>query len=147
MAAQNRSSASFDDIAGLLDQIEHHGTPFRIDGSTQTYYVLSADQLMALLRDVHGGVESEEPFTLEDFGLTEADLSAYEARREARRKRVDRGMLAPLEAALAQRLGQLNQTQSQAPLSDQQKREVEELLNELEAAMGDNVQAAAKKAK
>jgi hypothetical protein len=147
MSSQNRSLALSKDIAGLLAQIENHGTPLRIDGSTETYYVLSADQLMALLRGVHGGVESAASFTLQDFGLTEADLSAYEARREARRERIDRVRLTPLEATLEQRLRQLNQVQRQAPLSDQQKREIEQLLNELERAMGDNVQTAAKKAK
>jgi hypothetical protein len=147
MSSQNRSLALSKDVAGLLDQIENHGTPWRIDGPTETYYVLSADQLMALLRDGPRGVESAASFTRQDFGLTEADLSSYEARREARRERIDRAMLAPLEATLEQRLRQWHQVQRQSPLSEQQKREMEQLLNELERAMGDNVQTAAKKAK
>ncbi len=147
MATQNHSPALSRDIADLLDQIEHHGTPLRIDGSTETYYVLSADQLMALLHGVHGEVESAESFTPQDFGLTETDLSAYKARREARRERIGRGMLVPLEAALKQRLQQLNQVQHRQSLSDQQKREVEQLLNELETAMDNNMETAAQKTK
>ncbi|WP_089722003.1 hypothetical protein [Candidatus Entotheonella palauensis] len=130
-----------------MDQIEHHGTPFRIDGPTETYYVLSADQLMALLRNVHQEIESVEPFTPQDFELTEADLSVYKARREARRKRINRSMLVPLETDLEQHLRQLTQVQQQFPISDQQKHKVDQLLNELETVMGNNVQTAAKKAK
>lgn len=133
------------DVGDLLNQIEHHGTPFRIDGATETYYVLSANQLLTLFRGMIKDVESIESFTPQDFGLTEADLAGYEARRQARRAQIDPGMLAPLEAALEQRLRQWHQVQHQQPLSDQERREVEQLLQTLETAMGSNVQAVVKK--
>jgi hypothetical protein len=85
-------------------------------------------------------VESVTPCTPQDFGLTEADMSAYDARRKARRKQIDLGELAPLDADLEQRLSQLNQVQRQQPLSDTQKREREQLLHELEMAMTRNLQ-------
>jgi hypothetical protein len=50
MAAQNNLPTPSRDVSDLLAQITEHGTPFRIDGATGTYNVLSADQLMTLLR-------------------------------------------------------------------------------------------------
>lgn len=144
MARQNRSQALSKDI---VNQIEYHGTPLRIDGATETYYVLSAAQLMAILRSGYQEVESVESFTLKDFGLTDADLSAYEARRKVRREWTDPDRLSHIETALEQRLYQLNQVQLQSPLSEQQKREIEQLLIKLETMMGNNVHAAAKKKK
>lgn len=145
MTTQHRSSAPPRDVGNLLEQIAQHGTPFRIDGATETYYVLSAAQLLTLLRGMSQDVESVASFIPQDFGLTEADLAGYEARRQARREQIDLGLLAPLEAALAQRLRRWHQVQHQPPLSDQEKREVEQLLQELETAMGSNVQAVVKK--
>jgi hypothetical protein len=145
MATQNRSSALPRDVGDLLEQIAHHGTPFRIDGATETYYVLSADQLLTLLRGMIEDIDSIEAFTPQDFGLTDADLAGYEARRQARRAQIEPGMLAPLKAALAQRLRQWHQVQHQQPLSDQEKREIGQLLHELETAMGSNIQAVVKK--
>jgi hypothetical protein len=145
MATRDRSPALPGSVSNLLDQISRHGTPFRIDGATETYYVLSADQLRTLLRGIIEDVESAESFTPQDFGLTEADLSTYEARRQARREQIDLGLLTPLEAALEQRLRQWTQAQHQQPLSEQEKREVEQLLHELETAIGSNVRSMAKK--
>jgi hypothetical protein len=103
--------------------------------------VLRADQLMTLLSGRPEEVESVAPCTPQDFGLTEADMSAYDTRRKARRKQIDVRVLAPLEAVLEQRLRQLNQVQRQRPLSAAQKREREHLLHELEMAMMRNLQA------
>jgi hypothetical protein len=141
MDAQNHSSAPSRDVHGLLAQITEHGTPFRIDGATGTYYVLSADQLMTLLSSRHDEVESVAACTPQDFGLTEADMSAYDTRRKARRQQIDLGVLAPLDTALEQRLRRLNQVQHQRPLSEAQTREREQLLHELEMAMRRNLQA------
>src|SRR5262245_63787028 len=99
MATQNRSSALLREVGALLDQIAQHGTPFRINGATETYYVLRADQLLTLLRGLRADVASAESFTPQDFGLTEADLAGYETRRQARRAQIDPGMLPPLDAA------------------------------------------------
>ena len=144
MATHNRSSAQFRDVEALLDQIAHHGTPFRIDSASETYYVLSADQLMTLLHGMIEDIDAITPFTPQAFGLTEAELSAYEARRQARREHSDPAMLTPLEPALEQRLRQWNQGESPQSRSDQQQA-YEQLLHELETVMGCNVQAVAKK--
>ena len=141
MAAQNHSSTSSRDVSDLLAQITEHGTPFRIDGATGTYYVLSADQLLTLLRGRPDEVEPVVSCTPQDFGLTEAEMSAYDTRRQSRRQRMDLGVLTPLDAALEQRLRQLQQVQRQRPLSKAQKREREQLLHELEMAMMHNLQA------
>jgi len=141
MAAQNHSPTSSRDVSDLLARIAEHGTPFRIDGATGTYYVLSADQLMTLLRGKPDEVESVASCTPQDFGLTEADMSAYDTRRKARRQQIDLDGLAPLDAALEQRLHQWHQGQRQRPLSEAQKRAREQLLHELEMAMMRNLQA------
>jgi hypothetical protein len=72
MAAQNNSPTDSRDGHDLLAQITEHGTPFRIDGATGTYYVLSADQLLTLFRGKSDEVESVVSYTPQDFGLTEA---------------------------------------------------------------------------
>ena len=141
MAAQNHAPSLSRDVSDLLAQITEHGTPFRIDGAAGTYYVLSADQLMTLLRGRPEEVESVASCTPQDFGLTEADMSAYDTRREARRKQIDLGMLAPLDADLERRLRQLQQVQRHRPLSKAHKREREQLLHELEMAIMRNLQA------
>jgi|307.fasta_scaffold57874_2 hypothetical protein len=143
MAAPNHSPTSSRDVSDLLVQISEHGTPFRIDSATGTYYVLSADQLMTLLRGQLDEGESMAASTPQDFGLTEAEMSAYDTRRQARRQHINRGVLAPLDAALEQRLHQWQQVQRQRPLSTAQKREREQLLHELEMAMMRNLQALA----
>ena len=106
MAAQNHSPISSRTINDLLAQITEHGTPLRIDDATGTYYVLSADQLMTLLRGRPDEVESVVACTPQDFGLTEAEMAAYDTRRQSRRQSIDLGVLAPLDAALEQRLHQ-----------------------------------------
>jgi hypothetical protein len=141
MAAQNNSPPPSRGISALLAQITAHGTPFRIDGATGTYYVLTADQLMTLLSGKPEEIESVASYTPQDFGLTEADMAAYDTRRKARRRQIDLGVLVPLDADLEQRLRQLNQAQRQGPLSDAQKHEREQLLRQLEMAMMRNLQA------
>jgi hypothetical protein len=133
------------DVGALLDQIAQHGTPFRIDGATETYYVLRADQLLTLLRGLRADDASVESFTPQDFGLTAADLAGYEVRRQARRAQIDPGRLVPLNTALEHRLRQWHQGQHHRPFSDQEKQEVEQLLHALETAMGSHVQAVVKK--
>ena len=141
MATQHHSPTSSRDVRDLLAQITEHGTPLRIDDATGTYYVLSAYQLMTLLRSRPDEVESVVSCTPQDFGLTEAEMAAYDARHQSRRQRIDHSVLAPLDAALEQRLRQWQQVQRQRPLSQVQKREREQLLHELEMAMMRNLQA------
>jgi hypothetical protein len=145
MATPHRSSTLPRDVGDLLEQIAQHGTPFRIDSVTATYYVLSAEQLLTLLRGTLEAVASVESFTPQDFGLTETDMAGYEARRQVRRAQSDPSMLAPLEVTLAQRLRYWHQVRHPQPLSEQEKREIEHLLQELETAMGANVQAVVQK--
>ena len=141
MFAQNHSLTITKDVSDLLAQIEEHGTPLRIDGTTETYYVLSADQLMTLLRVIPEDRDSVSSVTPQDFGLTEADLTAYEARRKARREQVDLNALAPLDTNLEQRLLYMSRIQRHQSLSEKEAREREQLLHELEAAMLHNLQA------
>jgi hypothetical protein len=82
--------------------------------------VLRADQLLTLLRGRPDKVESVVSCTPQDFGLTEVEMSAYDTRRQSRRQRMDLGVLTPLDAALEQRLHQLQQVQRQRPLSNVQ---------------------------
>lgn len=96
---------------------------------------------MTLLSGKPEEIESVASYTPQDFGLTEADVSAYGTRRKARRRQIDLGVLVPLDADLEQRLRQLNQAQRQGPLSDAQQREREQLLRELEMAMMRNLRA------
>jgi hypothetical protein len=133
------------DKSDLLAQIEEQGTPFRIDGATKTYYVLSAEQLLVLFRSmVSADIESDLSFTPQDFGLTEADLAAYEARRKTRREIVDFRSLEPLSVELERRLRHLSQVERQQPLTDDEVREREQLLHQLEAAMLHNLQVIVK---
>jgi hypothetical protein len=90
-------------------------------------------------------VEAVESFTPQDFGLTETDLAEYEARRQARRAQIDLDLLTSLDAALEQRLRQWHQSQHPQPLSEQEQREVEQLRQALDVAMGSNVHAIVKK--
>ncbi len=142
MSAQGNSPPTGGNVGDLLIQIEKQGTPFRIDGATETYYVLSADQLMALLRAGAEDGESVLPFTPRDFGLTETDLAAYQARQKARRERVAFDALTPLDTDLEQRLRRLSHIQHERPLSDKERRGREQLLHELETAIVHNLQAA-----
>jgi len=146
MSVQNSSLTILKDVRDILAQIEKHGTPLRIDGTTETYYVLSADQLITLFRVTPQDEESVSPLTPEDFGLTEAVLAAYEARRTARREQVDLNALAPLDTDVEQRLLHVSQIQRHRPLSEKEVREREQLVHELEAAMFHNLRAVAEKA-
>ncbi|MFQ5858871.1 MAG: hypothetical protein ACE5LU_24995 [Anaerolineae bacterium] len=145
MSAQGNSPTP-GDLNDLLEHIQNRGTPFRIDGATGTYYVLSADQLIALLRAISEDGEPVLSFAPHDFGLTEADLAAYEARRKARREHINLDTLAPLDPNLEQRLHHLSQVQHERPLSEGEASEREQLLHELETAILDNLQASMKQA-
>lgn len=146
MSAKSDSPSKFRDVDDFLSRIEKQGTPLRIDSPSDTYYVLTAKQLMTLL-DIASKSENGEvvpQLTAEDFGLTEADLAAYQARREARRQRTDVDVLEPIDPDLEQRLDRMNRIQLvplERPLSDDERREREKLLNELESAMLKNLKA------
>lgn len=143
MSVKSNSPAESRNIDELLSQIERQGTPFRIDATTETYYVLTAKQLMALVRIASDDGGTVSPFKLEDFGLTEAEFAAYQARRESRREGIDVDALEPIDPALEQRLRYLNRVQHERPLSEEEQREREKLLHQLETAMLENLEAIA----
>lgn len=71
--------------AEMMTQLEQEETPLRINSSQTTYYVLSAEQLMALLQP-QPSTEQNHAFTPADFGLTAEDVAAYLERRAVRRQ-------------------------------------------------------------
>ena len=65
---------------------------------------------------LRGKLDEIEPVascTPQDFALTEAEMSAYDTRRQSRCQRIDLDVLAPLDVALKQRLRQWQQVQPQ----------------------------------
>ncbi len=77
-------------VADFLVQVRHQGTPLRVDSDTETYYVLTATQLQHLLEaaivdNMATDLPNDHAFSLDDFGLTEADVVAYEAEQERQR--------------------------------------------------------------
>lgn len=123
-------------VEDLLLQIKERGAPLRIESDADTYYVLRMDQVVALLEDSLNAASAANDFMPEDFGLTDADLAAYQARRAARRKAVAAEKHARLDAALVQRLAKLKE---QPPSYSTAEREA--LLQALETAMLRNLQA------
>lgn len=128
----------------LLLEIEEQGTPLRIDGNQETYYVLSATQLRALmgrmLEDVND-IDNVTGFTLEDFGLTKADLNEYYKTHKAQHERVSMADITPLSKDLSDQLSEASgSTSSDGNATDTKDKMI---LHELEAAMLANLQAAA----
>lgn len=89
------------------------------------------------MQDGSASVDDMTSFGLEDFGLTEADLRAYNKTQEAQRAYVETEGLQPLPTGLADRLTQL----SGQPGDELNVAEREQVLDELEAAMLTNLQA------
>ena len=132
----------------LLLEIEEHGTPLRINGQAETYYVLSAAQLMQLIGQLPADATEPEDissFTPEDFGLTENELTAYEARRTARRQHVDADVQEPIAADLERRLRALSRRTRDNGQSRHDEIARGQLLQELETAMLETLQAAIRK--
>lgn len=144
MAIQHYLSTQFSDVSDLLDRVEEQKTPVRIQSPQNTYYVLSAEQVMALLRMGNPEEQTAGTYTLHDFELSEEDLEAYEIRRKARRKQLASTSLQPSKARLLRRLTQWQESQTQAILSEAQRHEQEEFLQELETSMLQNLQRVAK---
>lgn len=115
----------------VLTQLESRQTPLRIQGRRQSYYVLTVDQLLALMQSPQT-FEDDPSFTPEDFGLSEDDVTAYLARRQARRQQLGVSQPTELPADLQQRLARfraLAAISSDAPPVD------ETTMQALEAAM------------
>ncbi len=87
----------------MLTQLESQQTPLRIQGHQQAYYVLTVDQLLALMQPSQT-IEDDTSFAPEEFGLTEDDVAAYVERRHARRQQLGVTQPTELPADLQQRL-------------------------------------------
>ncbi|MFN8446960.1 MAG: hypothetical protein U0175_39565 [Caldilineaceae bacterium] len=129
-------------IGGFLLQIREHGTPLRVDSETETYYVLTAAQLKALLATLPTQAKDKvdldhlTTFSPQDFGLSEADIADYEARQQLRQRAVNVHKQRPLNADLKRRLDAISQ---QGKIASPAERT--QLLHELEALMNENLQA------
>jgi|GEM_PF-3120687 len=69
----------------VLTQLESRPTPLRIQGHRQSYYVLTVEQILALMQPPQN-MEDDTTFAAQDFGLTEDDITAYLARRHERQQ-------------------------------------------------------------
>lgn len=130
-------------VADFLVQVRHQGTPLRVDSDTETYYVLTATQLQHLVEAAIGDaanrvdLPNEPAFTLEDFGLTEADVAAYEAAQERQRSVLKLQQQRPLQPDIIRRLNALPRLEQLFPMRAAAEREA--LLRELETAMLNNL--------
>ena len=136
MEVQTMSHRPNQSVAELLQQVDVDGAPLRIDSKTNTYYVLSADQLLALLKNNHGDEKSPQ-FTPADFGLSEADITNYQALHRSRSSAIAQNKQAPLSANLRKRLRQSEKNNFRRPESEQLLHELEdEMLRNLESVVG-----------
>jgi hypothetical protein len=119
----------------VLAELENQQTPRRITGPHQTYYVLSAEQLLLLLHRPLGVAETSS-FTPADFGLTDEAVARYQAERQERLAQMQRAGQQPIELELQQSLAIL---QSFGP-PNQWTPAHEQTLWALEAAMLHNLQ-------
>ncbi len=126
-------------VGELLTQVHQQGAPLRIDDESTTYYVLSADQLAALFEMLPNSSAEKNEFTMQDFALSESDVTAYQQRREQRRKRIDSARLTPLDQQLAKRLAASKQKSALVMGTSQAV-----ILQELEAAIAHNMLALTK---
>jgi hypothetical protein len=124
-------------VEDLLLEIKRRGAPLRIESDAGTYYVLRIDQVVALLEDSLQAAQPINEFMAEDFGLTDADLAAYQVRRASRRNAALAKQQRQLDASLVQRLAKLQEKPSSYSTSER-----EALLQALEAAMLRNLQDA-----
>lgn len=146
---QNHTTLRSTEADIILAQVKAHGTPLRIDDVAESYFVLSAGQLLLLLRDepLHRifdeDVEndSETSFTLDDFGLTEEHMAAYEERRKSRQMHLPRDSYTGLNKHLEQRLQRA--AAMLPPLSETQSAFRDQVVDELEVQMLHAIKAAA----
>lgn len=129
-------------VADFLIQVRHQGTPLRVDSDTETYYVLTAAQLQqlveaAIVDNVATDLPNDQAFTLADFGLTEDDVVAYEAKQERQRSALNLQKQRPLRPDLIRRLNALPRLEQLFPMRAAAEREA--LLHELETVMLHNL--------
>lgn len=112
----------------LLTRLESQQTPLRIQGQQRSYYVLTSEQLLALMQQPPH-FENDTTFAPEDFGLTEDDVTAYLARRQDRQQKLGVTPPTPLPADLQQRLSRLH------AVSNNTSHPNDQMMQALEAAM------------
>ena len=133
MLSVTRTTAQSKRLLDLFNRVKQTGKPVRIESGADTFYVLSAEQLLTLLGGFHAEATLEESLQPEEFGLTQDEIAAYEERRAARRKSTP--ALAPLDAEIQRRLLAFGEAQAQHDLSPQHLLEQEYLLNAIENAL------------
>lgn len=119
----------------VLTELENQETPRRITGAHQTYYVLSAEQLLLLLHRPAGADETIT-FTPDAFGLTDEEIAHYQAKRQARLRQVQTAQQTPLDIELQQSLAILH---SLSPAKEWTEAN-EQTVRALEEAMLQNLQ-------
>ncbi len=121
----------FDVTDDLLTRLESQQTPLRIQGHRRSYYVLTVDQILALMQPPQN-FEDGTSFAPEDFGLTEDDVTDYLDRRHERQQKLGVTQPTQLPADLQHRLDRLRAiaaVSTAAPPIDEQT------IQALEAAM------------
>lgn len=134
------------EVAQFLVQVREQGTPLRVDSDTETYYVLTATQLQQLLfaafadDAADSDFAADYSFTPADFGLTEADIAAYEAKQQQQRAALNLQKQQAPAPELIRRLEALPRLERLFPKRAATERT--ELLRELETVMLANLRAA-----
>ena len=123
--------AELDVEASVMAQLDTQETPLRIQSQRKTYYVLTVEQIAALMQPLPT-VEDNESFTPEDFGLTEKDVENYLARRQEREQQIGAADHMPISTELKNRLDMLRTlsdlSPSAVPVDKQTLRVLEEAM-------------------
>jgi len=134
MLSVTRTTAQSKPVLDLLTQVKRTGRPVRVEHGADTFYVLSAEQLVILLGDPRAELDEDGTLQLEDFGLTIEEVAAYAERSAARRALITAA--APLDTELQRRLLAFQETQTPyGGQSSEALAEQEVLLSAVEEAM------------
>jgi hypothetical protein len=133
MLSVTRTTAQSKPVLDLLTQVKRTGRPVRVEHGADTFYVLSAEQLVTLLGNPRAELDQDSSFQPEDFGLTQEELAAYEERSAVRRTFV--ATAAPLDTELQRQLLWFQETQAPYGISPEDLAEQEVLLSAVEDAM------------
>lgn len=124
--------------ADVLTQLETHKAPMRVQGSQNTYYILTADQIRTLVQQ-SATFKDDKTFAPEEFGLREEDVQGYLARRQQREQTIDRTQQLSLAPELETQLAMLRAVSFTSATLDEVN---EETLEALEDLMLHNLQSA-----
>ena len=133
MLSVTRTTAQSKPVLDLLTQVKRTGRPVRVEHGTDTFYVLSAEQLVTLLCGPRTELDQDDSYHPEDFGLTPEEIAAYEERSAARRAFAATAV--PLDAELQRRLLAFQETQTPYGISPEGLAEQEVLLSAVEDAL------------